>query len=190
MVRKCRSCKEEKDLETGFYCTGKGRFAYICKQCTRERSKEHGKKVYVKKKTGFNKLPESEQRGIVKMLNDGVNANKVALKFRINYATLKYWINNDQIPDSIEESEDEESEAYEEPEESESELEEEEEESDDEEDPYDGLQESDFDEESTTAEKPVIEETVEVDCENCARLADMIISLREYIKHLRGEDTN
>jgi len=41
--RKCRTCREKKDLIDGFYLTRKGRgalpsaYSYECKECTKER---------------------------------------------------------------------------------------------------------------------------------------------------------
>lgn len=49
--RKCRVCKEKKDLIDGFYLTRKGRgdilssYSYECKMCTIKRITENRKKI-------------------------------------------------------------------------------------------------------------------------------------------------
>lgn len=62
-TRKCRTCKEEKDLLTDFYQTRKNRsafpssYSYECKECTKKRIIESRKQKKSKPDIPHNPVP-------------------------------------------------------------------------------------------------------------------------------------
>lgn len=61
MIRKCKACKEKKDLSE--FCKNKnlkGGFGYRCKECQREMSSKH----YIKNKAKYKLRSETQRVGL------------------------------------------------------------------------------------------------------------------------------
>jgi len=90
-MKTCKVCKMEKELTKNFYKNRKS-YSPLCKICYTKRSSKRlkDKPVYVKKGSGFNKLPLELKKQIIQDIKDGLNCSKIYKKHNEKYNQLKY----------------------------------------------------------------------------------------------------
>ena len=90
-MKMCKMCNIEKPLEEGFYRAGRG-WQTFCRPChNKERLKWGIKSTYVKKGTGFSRLPDDIRANILKDIEDKLSYCKISKKYEIKYSTLLDW---------------------------------------------------------------------------------------------------
>ena len=92
-VQTCVRCNNTKHImEFNIYHvkTGIRRYSY-CKNC------HNLNRVYHKKTTGFQKLPEAQRRSIALDLASRLTLKEIASKYNVKYPTLVYWNRTKQI---------------------------------------------------------------------------------------------
>jgi hypothetical protein len=102
-IKLCVECNKVKTLEGGFYKAGKS-WQKLCKLCHNEKRCEyiHNGSKYIKKATGFNKLPVELQNKIKYDIKVRVNFRDIAEKYKnegIKYQTLLNWNKKKKISD-------------------------------------------------------------------------------------------
>ena len=91
-IKKCIKCNIEKSLQEGFYRAGSKENKKYCRPChNKERLKWDIKYTYVKKGTGFSRLPEDIRANILKDIEDKLSYSKISKKYEIKYRTLLDW---------------------------------------------------------------------------------------------------
>lgn len=98
-LKKCITCQEEMALES-FYKTPSGRSGR-CRSCYIDNQKRYAKpntaRPYVKKGTGFKRLPQEVQDGFKKMLGDGATLTDACNHFNLNTRTVFNWRKSGQL---------------------------------------------------------------------------------------------
>ena len=103
----CTKCLEVKPLEGGYYRCAKS-WQKLCKICHNARRTEykHSNKPYVRKLTGFAKLPVDLQEKIKYDISVFVNFKEIYNKYKDEYSKFSYqslliWERQGQIPDFV-----------------------------------------------------------------------------------------
>jgi len=98
----CRGCDKVFSLE-GFYRAGKS-WQKDCKKCHNlKRNKYKHSRVYIKKPTGFLKLPEELQKKIIFDVYIRINFTDICKKYKdeypgvLNHSSLLRWNRTNQI---------------------------------------------------------------------------------------------
>ena len=91
-MKLCRMCDIVKPLEEGYYKAGSKGFQKYCRPCHNQVRKQWTvKSSYVKKGSGFKRLPDDIQQSILKDIEDNVKYAVISRKYDINYITLMSW---------------------------------------------------------------------------------------------------
>jgi hypothetical protein len=98
-LKKCKGCGEVKDKATCFYRAGPS-YQSRCKPChiAIRRTYKQTPKVYVRKPTGYARLPPETQQLILEMYRKREKWKTIALKTGVKYATLLKWKRENKIP--------------------------------------------------------------------------------------------
>jgi hypothetical protein len=91
-MKTCPDCEETKEKCTeNFYRAGKS-WQRRCKPCHNANRKQYRvKSTYVKKGTGFSKLPQETQEAIKLSISNKSTYKKIAQEHGIKYSTLCMW---------------------------------------------------------------------------------------------------
>ena len=102
--RKCITCHETKLLQECFYKSGSGYRKY-CKSCHNIKRKNYkcSNIEYVKRPTGFDKLPVELRNKIAKDVHENLNVRAIHAKYHVEHAKLNYqvllrWKRQGKIP--------------------------------------------------------------------------------------------
>ena len=103
-VKLCVGCNKVKTLSDGYYKAGNISYQKLCKLCHNEKRSEyiHNGTKYIKKPTGFLKLPEDLQKKIKYDIKIRINFLNIAEKYKdegIKYQSLLNWNKKKQIPE-------------------------------------------------------------------------------------------
>lgn len=97
--KRCFACHEAKDLDH-FYKILSGHSGR-CKPCYIVNQKKYTKKnvtsSYVRKGTGFKRLPQEVREGFLKMLGDGHTTKHACDKYNLNTRTVFNWKRTGQL---------------------------------------------------------------------------------------------
>ena len=95
----CISCSEAKTHEH-FYKILSG-YTGRCRPCYIQNQKKYAKKPtpgsYVRKGTGFKRLPKEVREGFLKMLGEGCTATAACAKYNLNTRTVFNWKRTGQL---------------------------------------------------------------------------------------------
>jgi len=98
-VKYCSGCDKVKYLEKEFYRAGKS-YQKLCIIChNKSRIRYPNLKKYVRKVTGFRKLPEETRNKIRYQVFIRINYRQIAREHKIKYQTLILWKRSGQIPE-------------------------------------------------------------------------------------------
>lgn len=103
-IKLCRTCGEVKSLEENFYKrTNLESYNKVCKSCLKkkreggEKPKNKSKKIYIRRPTGFAKLPINVQKDILYDIRIGLNYLEIAKKYDLCYKSLTLWKKHGKI---------------------------------------------------------------------------------------------
>ena len=96
-LKKCLMCEEVKFLDIDYYKAGSSWQKY-CKVCHNKKRKEYkNNSKYIKRKTGFLKLPQEIQEKIKYDMYVRVSMKDICIIYNLNYITFCRWKKKGQI---------------------------------------------------------------------------------------------